>query len=118
MPRIRGQVLKQIYRVWLVRRLLPVVIFEIVILGFVLYMLGHAVFVERIIDNGLKVFFLNPTGIFSFAVASFIKTRWITKILTILVVVFVALVIRHITQGILRFILVKENYFGKLPKDK
>lgn len=112
----RGQVLKQIYRVWLFRRLLPVLISEVILLSGVLYVLGRTVFVERIMENALNVLFLSPGKIIPFAVSAFLHAPLVAKILSFGVIVLLALVLRHITQGMLRLLLVRENYFSKIRK--
>ena len=114
-PRFRGAILKQVYRVWLVRRFLPVLIAEVVVISFILYALARFVFVERVLDNGFTVLFAHPEGIFSFLIAGFLHASLASQVLTLGVVLLAALLIRHITQGILRFILVRQNYFGKIP---
>jgi hypothetical protein len=111
---LRGQVLKQVYRVWLFRKLLPVLVVEILVLVLILYKLGQVIFFQRILENALKVFFINPSQIISFVVSAFVEAPWATRILGFAVLVLVALLLRHITQGILRLILVRENYFGKV----
>lgn len=110
----RGEILQKIYRVWLFRKLLPVLVAEIVILSGVLYTLGQTVFVERVIENALNVFFLSPSKIIPFAVAAFLHASALAKILSFLILVLIALSIRHITQGLLRLLLVRENYFSRV----
>ena len=113
-PRFKGTILKQVYRVWLVRRFLPVLVAEEAVISFILYALARFVFVERVLDNGFTLFFARPGGIFSFLVSGFLNASATAQVLVLGVVLLAALLIRHITQGILRFILVRENYFGKV----
>ena len=112
--RIKGRILRQVYRVWLFRKLLPVVILEVMVLAVILYQLGQAVFMQRILENALGVLFSNPGQIFSFVISAFVGAPLATKLLGFAVLAFIALLIRHLTQGILRLILVKENYFAKI----
>ena len=112
----RGQVLRQIYRVWLVRKFLPVFIGEIAVLSFLLYQAGRIVFAQRVIENAFNVLFNNPQGIVNFGVTAFSNASSPVKLFTIAIAVFGALVIRRATQGILRLILVRENYFARVGK--
>ncbi|MBI4225450.1 MAG: hypothetical protein HY617_03925 [Candidatus Sungbacteria bacterium] len=114
--KFNGQILQSVYRVWLFRKLLPVLIGEIIFLSLLLYGIGRLVFVERVIGNGFNVLFLNPTGIFLFGFDAFSHATGVTKLLAIAIVILAALVIRHITQGMLRLILVRQNYFGQIRK--
>ncbi len=115
-PRFRGEVLKKIYRVWLFRTFLPVLLIEVAVFSFILYELAKAVFFQRVIENAMNVFFQNPPHILSFFLWAFVDARFATKILVIAMIAAVVLVIRQLTQGLLRFILVKQNYFGKIEQ--
>ena len=115
-PRFRGQMLNRIYRIWLFRKLAPVLLGEIIALSLLVFGFGKLVFVQRVIENAANVFFREPSGIFSFGIAAFLHAPPGTKLIVAGAVVFVALVIRLVTQGILRFILVKENYFRQIQK--
>lgn len=114
--KFKGEVLNQIYRVWLFRKLVPVLAAEIVILSVVLYYLGRAVFVQRVFENALKVFFAEPQQLVSFAVSTFLNTGLAVKILAGAIIILLALLIRHLTQGLLRLILVREDYFSRVKE--
>lgn len=112
----RGQILRQVYRVWLVRKFLPVFIAEIIVLSLLLYQAGRIVFVQRVFENAFNVLFNNPSGIINFGVTAFTHASTPAKIFGVAAAVFLALAIRRVTQGVLRLILVRENYFGKIEK--
>ena len=111
--RFRGQVLARVYRVWLFRKLLPVMVAEIAVLAVVIFWLTRAVFIRRVVENAFNVFFINPPAVFSFAVSAFVHAGTFTKVLVLMIAVALALFVRHLTQGILRLILVRENFFGR-----
>ena len=113
-PHFRGETLRRIYRVWLFRKLAPVLAAEVIVISFLLYGFSRLVFVERVLQNGLNVFFQNPPGIFPFAVSAFLHAPAGTKMIIAGLVGLAALLIRLITQGVLRFILVRENYFSRV----
>ena len=116
-PRFRGEVLKRIYRVWLFRTFLPVLLIEVAAFTFILYKLAQAIFFQRVLENAMNVFFKDPPHVVSFFLWAFVDARFATKILVIAVIAALALVIRQLTQGLLRFILVRQNYFAKIgPK--
>ncbi|MBI2640425.1 MAG: hypothetical protein HYW91_00890 [Candidatus Sungbacteria bacterium] len=112
-PRFQGQVLNKIYRVWLFRKLLPVLIFEVAALTAILYWLGRAIFFQRIFENALRVLFINPQQIFSFALAMFTNATPLARILGFIILALFVLIVRHFTQGFLRLILVRQNYFSR-----
>lgn len=115
-PRFKGEVLNKIYRVWLFRKLLPVLLLEIAVVALVLYELAKVVFFQRVAENAMKSFFSHPAGIFSFFVSAFTHASGVTKMLIFVIAVALAFFVRHITQGFLRLILVRENYFSRIQK--
>lgn len=114
--RFRGEVLNKIYRVWLFRKFFPVLVIEIAVFSLVFYELARAIFFQRVLENAMNVFFQNPSHVFSFFLWAFADARFATKVLVVGVVIALALIIRQITQGILRFILVRQNYFSKIAQ--
>lgn len=112
--RFRGDVLRRIYRVWLFRKLVPILFLEIAALSALLYGLGRLIFVERVFANAVTVFFREPSGVISFIVSAFLHASVAAQFFTVALVVLAALLIRLITQGMLRFILVRENYFSRI----
>ena len=113
-PRFQGEVLNKIYKVWLFRKLLPVLILEVAVFTVVLYWLGRAVFFQRIFENALKVLFLEPGQIFDFVLVMFTHATPLAKVLGFVILVLFVLIIRHFTQGFLRLILVRKNYFSRV----
>jgi len=95
---------------------LPVVIAEIVGFSAVLYILSRTVFIQRVLENAFAVIFAEPGRIVPFAFSAFTNASAGTRILFIVVLVLLAFVMRHLTQGLLRLILVRENYFEQVAK--
>lgn len=112
-PRFKGQILRQVYRVWLMRKFLPVLIVEVALFSAALYLVARYVFIERVIENASNVFFQHPTGIVSFFISAYIHTPIATKLFVVAAIVLIVLVLRKLTQGLLRYILVRENYFSR-----
>lgn len=115
-PRFRGQVLNRVYRVWLFRRLAPVLVLEVAALALLLYQITRTVFVQRVVENALNVFFANPSAVVGFFYSAFANARPLTQVVAVAILAALALLIRHLTQGILRFILVRENYFASVKR--
>ncbi len=115
-PRFRGQLLQKIYRVWLFRTLLPVLLVEVVALSVLLYAVGQLIFVERIVENATRVLFSDPVQIFKFIGAAFLHATLLEEVLVLALAVALAFLVHHLTQGFLRFILVRQNYFSKVGK--
>lgn len=113
-PRFKGEILQQVYKVWLFRKFLPVLVIEVFVFSLLFYKLGHTIFMQRVIENSLNVFFARPEKIFPFAVSIFLHTRGAVKILSVGVALCAGLLIRHVSQGILRSILIRKRYFEKI----
>lgn len=114
--KFKGEILRRVYRIWLFRKMLPVIIAEVAGLAVILYILSRTIFIQRVFENALSVFFLNPSSIFFFGLAAFSSASGATKILSVVVLLLIAFVLRHATQAMLRLILVKENYFELIKK--
>lgn len=111
--RFRGQVLNKVYRIWLFRKFLPVFLAEIIVLSLLFYKISRAVFVQKILENAVGILFQNPAAIFKFIFSAFENANNLIKALAILSAVLIALLVRLLTQGFLRYLLVKKNYFGR-----
>ncbi|MBI2122398.1 MAG: hypothetical protein HYT98_04770 [Candidatus Sungbacteria bacterium] len=114
--RFKGEILRRVYRIWLFRKMLPVIIAEVVGLAAILYIFSRTVFIQRVLENALSASFSGPTGILSFGVAAFSSASGATQILSVIILVLIAFILRHLTQALLRLILVKENYFELIKK--
>ena len=111
--KFRGEILTKIYKVWLTRKFLPIFIAEIVTLSAVIYGLVRLVFFKKVIENAMRMDVVSASGVFKYLALAFARTPMLTKTLIVALVVLLALLVRLITQGILRWILVRKNYFGK-----
>lgn len=115
-PRLHGQVLNRVYRVWLWRKLAPMLVIETAILTFVFIRLANLVFMQRVMENATTVLFASPSGIVSFLVSAFATASRLEQFLAVGFVILGVLFVRHLTQGILRWILVRANYFGNAER--
>ena len=115
-PKFRGEILKQIYRVWLFRKLAPVLLLEVGLISLFFYQMGEVVFMQRVTENAATVLFNDPPRIFQFFISAFTQAPILTKVMTVSIFILAALIVRHLTQGVLRLILVRVNFFSKLQK--
>jgi len=112
-PRFRGEILRRVWRVWLLRRFLPVLAVEVVGLTLFAYWLAHAVFVRRIIENALNVFFDNPAKVIEFIIFAFLYASIAVKALVFVVLVILTLLVWKTGKAVVRYAMLKEHYFGK-----
>lgn len=112
-PRFRGEILRRIWRVWFLRRFLPVLAVEVVGLTLFAYWLSHAVFVRRIIENALNVLFDNPAKVIEFVIFAFLYASIAVKALAFTVLVLLTLLVWKIGKALVRYAMVKEHYFAK-----
>lgn len=95
---------------------MPILIIEIAVIAAVIYGIARSVFLQRVFENAANVFFNNPSGMFNFVISAFVNAPMTTKFLAFGLAVLAALIIRHLTQGFLRLLLVRSNYFSKISK--
>ena len=112
-PRFRGEVLRRIWRTWFIRRFLPVLVAEVVGLTLFAYWLAHAVFVRRILENALNVFFDNPTKVVEFVIFAFLYASIAVKVLAFTVLILLTLLVWKIGKALGRYAMVKQRYFAK-----
>ena len=114
LPRFKGEIIRKVYRVWLLRKLLPILFLEVGALSFLLSQLAKVAFVQRVVENALTILFAHPGRVPAFVLTTFTASSLGKEFLGVSILVVVALLVRHITQGMLRWVLVQVNYFGKV----
>ena len=87
-PILRSKILWKVYLAWFLKKILPLLVLEILILGVAIFFFARYVFIAKVVDNALLNAVHNPLQIFSFMFFAFLATSWLKKIV---VVVFLGL---------------------------
>ncbi len=70
----------RVYGIWFLRRVLPVVIFEILFIALAINLFAESVFIARVIENAAGVIADSPVELFSFLWAAFWNSRLEVKL--------------------------------------
>ncbi len=100
---LKNRILWKVYLVWFVKKILPLIIFELLILTFAGYVLAKYIFVERVVGNTLIIAANHPWSLFYYLIYAFIKTSFLNKAGIIVVLSLGALLLRDIGRVIVSY---------------
>lgn len=101
---IKNKVAWKIYFVWLIKRIIPLFIFEIVFLVLVFYFLGKLVFVQSVFENAFLSSMQNPIFVASYMFKAFLGTSLIKKIIILGLLGFGVLFMRDMGRAMASYI--------------
>ncbi|HEY4499816.1 MAG TPA: hypothetical protein VJH70_01640 [Candidatus Paceibacterota bacterium] len=113
MELLKNRILWKVYAVWFFAKILPILLFELIVIVGALYIFGKFVFVERVVGNTLLIASEHPLALFNFLVFAFMKTSWIIKGVTLIGLSIGALILRDIGR-----VLVSYRMTSRLAKPK
>lgn len=93
---LKSKILWRVYLVWLFKRILPLIIAEILIILGAIYLLAKFIFVKEVVDNALLNSASNPLRLAEFLFFAFLATHWATKIAVIVFLALGALFLRDL----------------------
>ncbi len=96
LPQGKSRILWKVYLVWFIRRILPLVIFEVVVLATAVYLLAKYIFVEKVISNTFLFAGRNPLTMLFFLLDAFLRTSLLEQIIIIILLSIGALLLRDI----------------------
>ncbi len=112
----KSKILWKIYLVWFFRRILPLVVFEIVVLGAAVYLLAKYIFVEKVISNTFLFAGRNPLTMLSFLFDAFLRTSLLEQIAIIILLSIGALLLRDIGRTLASYRTTSRASEGMKPR--
>ena len=91
---LKSRIIWKVYFSWFFKRILPLLLVELVIIVLGLHFLAKYVFVEKVISHTLFLATANPLELFYYLLFSFAKTRLLTKATIIALLSFGVLILR------------------------
>lgn len=91
---LKNRILWRVYLIWFLRRILPLIAVQIMILGAALKIFAGNVFVIKVLKNGYLVANMGYWSFFKFLFYSFLGTRPLTQAVMILGLAVTSLIIR------------------------
>lgn len=111
---MQAQIMRQVYLVWFFKKALPFVLLEGLILFILLNQVARYVFVEKVLEGFVKIFFSNPFEFLAFFGKTFLKTKTIVQISLIGSSALALILSKNILQCVIQFHLVKNE--TRLPR--
>ncbi len=100
---LKNRILWRVYLIWFLRRILPLIAAQAVILGVTLKIFAGNVFFIKVLKNGYLVANMGYWSFFKFLFYSFLGTRPLTQAVMILGLAVTSLIIRDFLRMLLTY---------------
>jgi hypothetical protein len=100
---IKNRIAWKIYFVWLFKRIIPLFIFEMVLLILAFYFLGKTVWVQKVFENAFLSNAQNPIEVSVYLFKSFLGTTLIKQIIIVALLGFGVLLARDIGRALISY---------------
>ena len=96
----KNRILWRVYTIWFFRRIVPLILFEIIVLVVALKLLANMVFVGKVIENAALASGSNYWAFFKYLLAAYFQTHPAVQIAIIVGLGLVALLLRDLVRAI------------------
>ena len=101
--KIKKRILVKIYTVWFLRRILPLIIIQVVVLALALKIFAKNLFVSMVLKNAAQAADAGYWIFLKYLGAAFLETRPLTQIIILIGLGVVALIIRDIIRSLFAY---------------
>lgn len=101
---LKSRILFRVYAIWFLRRIVPLVVIQIIGLVMALKLFANNIFVSKVFQNAELVAGENLWNILKYLVLAFLQTRFIIQILVLLGLGIGALILRDIGRALMTYI--------------
>ena len=112
--RIKNSIMIRVYGIWLLKRVLPIVIFEGLLLLIAARLFGDDVFVAAVVEslgNALKV---GSWNVVSFVVSTLINSRFVVKMEILTGLLMIVFLIWSVGKAVVSYNLIRRNQSSEL----
>jgi hypothetical protein len=99
----KNKILWQVYVAWFLRRILPIVVAQLLLIALAVRIFARNVFVSRVLQNVSLVAESGYWAVLKYLMLSFWATKPLTQLAILLIVAVVALLIRDIGKSFLAY---------------
>lgn len=107
--KIQNQVMKKVYAIWFLRRVLPYAAAEILMLGVFLYLVGEYTFVRVVADNLTRITLSTPMALLPYVVDAALNTKIVVQISILGAVAATILAFRNVLYAFIQLRVFKEE---------
>ncbi|MBU6141962.1 hypothetical protein KGO95_02470 [Patescibacteria group bacterium] len=100
---LKDRILLRVYFVWFIRRIVPIIIFQVVVLALALQLFAQNVFVAHVFSNVALVAGQGYWAVLWYLLASFLHTRPLVQLAILVLFGVVALLIRDAIRAVIAY---------------
>ncbi|MBU4348278.1 hypothetical protein KJ671_02130 [Patescibacteria group bacterium] len=101
---IKNKIAWKVYIVWLFRRIIPLLVLEIILLVLGFYFLGKFVFVQKVFENAFLSSAQNPIIVFLYMFNAFASTTFLKKIIVLILLSLGILCMKDVGRALVSYI--------------
>ncbi len=102
--------MRRVYGIWLVRRLGPVIFFQLLFLALALHLFGLSVFVAKVAENVSIVISGDPLSVIGFIFSAFLNARLGVKVEIFVALLMGALLVWSIKRAVVSYEMIRRAY--------
>ena len=96
----KNKIIWRVYIAWFFKRILPLLVLEVLFLGAAAYFFAQYVFIERVVDNTLIGAARNPFQMFSYLFWAFLQASLLKQVVAVALLALGALLLRDFGRTI------------------
>ncbi len=100
---LKDRILLRVYLSWFVRRIIPIMIFQVVVLALALELFAQNVFVAHVFSNVALVAGQGYWAVLLYLLASFLHTRPLVQFAILVLLGVIALLIRDLFRAVIAY---------------
>ena len=100
---LKNKIIWKVYFVWLFKRIIPLFLFELILLVLAFWLLGRFVFVQQVFTNAFSSSAQNPLTLANYMLNAFEATGPLKKIIIIAILSFGVLFMRDIGRAMISY---------------
>jgi hypothetical protein len=101
---IKNKIAWKVYIVWLFKRVIPLLVAEIILLVLAFYFLGKFVFVQKVFENAFLSSAQNPIIVFLYMFNAFASTTLVKKFIILVLLSLGVLCMKDIGKALVSYI--------------
>lgn len=101
--------MKKVYAIWFLKRVLPYVAAEILVLGTFLYLVGEYTFVRVVVDNLTRITLSSPVALLPYVIDAALNTKLVVQVSLLGATVALVLAFRNVLYAFIQLRVFKEE---------
>lgn len=103
-PLSKNKILWRVYIIWFFRRIMPLMLAQVLVISFALKIFGQKVFVVKVLENAALASNSNYWEFLNYLASAFFQTRLLVQIAILLILGVGALILRDIGKILITYL--------------